>query len=265
MKRIPTTIVILCLVFLAGAFALGTQVSIVVDGQLLALDQPALMTGGRVMVPLRGVFESLSAQVTYDPIHRTILAIRGGTEVKLYLHSRQALVNGQTRMLDVPPLVIGSRVLVPLRFVSEALGAEVRWQAYNRTVNILSRTGGLLTTSPTALPPITTEQGALLPLRVMSPNPAAHVPRVFDVTGTTEPYALVRLRVVAEKSWLGMILGVKQEEIFNGQATADSRGIFHFRIDSGELASGTHLILNMHSENQLGKLSGEIRMELSRQ
>ncbi len=135
-------LVLVAFMFGNASFAMGQPVTVVIDGQVLALDQPAMTLGERVFVPLRGVFESLGAQVTYVANTRSIKAVRGTTEVALTVGSRQAYVNGEARSLDAPPVVMGERVMVPLRFVSEALGAQVKWQAYNRTVSILSLTGG---------------------------------------------------------------------------------------------------------------------------
>jgi len=123
--------------------------------------------GGRVLVPLRGVFEAMNAVVDYDAGERKVFASREGTQIQLTIGSRRAIVNDQVRMLDVPAQVRLGRTLVPLRFVSEALGAEVRWSEFQRTVYI---TTGFTepsdntpppapypTTVPTAQPPIEQE------------------------------------------------------------------------------------------------------------
>ncbi len=91
---------------------------------------------GTVLVPLRGVFEKLGANVQYDAATRTIVAVKGPTTVRLALGADQANVNGETRTLSVPALAAQGTTLVPLRFVSEALGAQVKWQATDRTVVI---------------------------------------------------------------------------------------------------------------------------------
>jgi len=90
----------------------------------------------RVLVPLRGVFEAMGAQVDYDRLTHIITAVRGSTRVELTIDSVHATVNGQGRTLEVPAQVHSDRTLVPLRFVSEALGADVDWEAAQRTVSI---------------------------------------------------------------------------------------------------------------------------------
>lgn len=99
---------------------------------------PPTQIGGRVMVPLRGVFEALGATVDFDGATSTIFAVRGDTQIQLQLGSTQASLNGLPRTLDVPAQARGGRTLVPLRFVSEALGADVKWNDSLRTVSIAS-------------------------------------------------------------------------------------------------------------------------------
>lgn len=106
------------------------------NGSRIQFDQPPVMQGGRVLVPLRGIFENLGADVLYNPSNRTIKATGDGQTVELTLGQRQAFINGRQVYLDVPADTIGGRTMVPLRFVSEAMGADVKWQSASRTVAI---------------------------------------------------------------------------------------------------------------------------------
>src|SRR5580700_2428677 len=89
-------------------------VTIVVNGATVSFDQPPIERGGRVFVPLRGVFERLGASVVYD--NGTINATGNGRNVQLKIGSTRAIVNGVTQQLDVAPFLVGARTLVPLRF-----------------------------------------------------------------------------------------------------------------------------------------------------
>jgi hypothetical protein len=57
-------------------------------------------------------------------------------EIKMVVDNPKASVNGKEITLDVPPTVIKNRTLVPIRFISEALGATVDWDAATRTITI---------------------------------------------------------------------------------------------------------------------------------
>ncbi len=117
--------------------ALAQQtIRVYVDGRLVTFDVPPTLSEGRVLVPLRGIFEQLGATVDYDAPTQHIVAIRGAQTVALTVGSRQAMVNGAPQLLDVPANTINGRTMVPLRFISEALGASVQWLAASQTILI---------------------------------------------------------------------------------------------------------------------------------
>jgi copper amine oxidase-like protein/CopC domain-containing protein len=124
---------------LGGSASLAADISVVVNGQQIQFDQPPIERSGRVFVPLRGVFEHLGASVVYD--NGVVNATGNGRAIQLRIGSTQATVNGQTRTLDVAPFIVGSRTLVPIRFISESLGANVDWNDNTRTVTITSGGG----------------------------------------------------------------------------------------------------------------------------
>jgi len=149
----------------AAAQTPAPYVRVFVDGQQISFDVPPMIASGRVLVPLRGVFERLGASVAWDPATQTVLAARGDTEIALRIGDAQARINGQPAMMDVPALVVGGRTLVPLRFVSQALGSQVSWDASTATVQIASQ--GATGSPPQALPPSQT-----YPPAQPSPTPA---------------------------------------------------------------------------------------------
>jgi len=124
---------------LGGSASLAADISVVVNGQTIQFDQPPIERSGRVFVPLRGVFEHLGASVVYD--NGVINATGNGRAIQLHIGSTSATVNGQTHTMDVAPFIVGSRTLVPIRFISESLGANVDWSDNTRTVTITSNGG----------------------------------------------------------------------------------------------------------------------------
>lgn len=118
------------------AFALTAlpawALSVTVDGQPVGFNPPPISRAGRVFVPLRGVFERLGASVVYD---RGVINATGNNHaISLRIGSTQATIDGQPRPVDVAPFVVGASTYVPLRFVSEALGAGVNYDAANQIV-----------------------------------------------------------------------------------------------------------------------------------
>jgi len=158
-------------------------VKVFVDGNPVYFDQAPVMANGRVLVPLRGVFERLGATVTWDPTSQTVLAQSGTTSVSLRIGSPQAFVNGQAQFLDVPAMLIGGRTLVPLRFVSQALGAGVTWDAATSTIQITSQ--GAAAAPPVTVPPSVSYPPAQAYPPSQSYPPAAYPPAApTTISGT---------------------------------------------------------------------------------
>ncbi|MGV3722414.1 MAG: copper amine oxidase N-terminal domain-containing protein [Actinomycetota bacterium] len=89
---------------------------------------------GRVFIPLRAVVESLGAEIKWEPATQTVRGRKGEREFSLQINSRLAMLNGQETTLDAPAQMISGTTMVPLRFVAEALGAEVEWNGARQQV-----------------------------------------------------------------------------------------------------------------------------------
>jgi translation initiation factor IF-1 len=141
--------------------AQSPPIRVSLNGQFISFGQVTpVQVGGRVLVPLRGIFESLGSTVNYEAATSTIYVSSGARNIQLRLGSTQATVNGQTQYLDVPAQVRFGRTLVPLRFVSEAMGANVSWNESQRTV-FISPAGG---TGPIVTePPVVAERDPYYP------------------------------------------------------------------------------------------------------
>lgn len=131
-------ILIVPLVLQPATAQAAKAITIYVDGVQLKTDQPPVMVQGRVMLPLRAIFEALDASVDWDRKKQTVTAIKGDTTVVLKIKSRVAIINNQTVTLDVPAQILGGRTMVPVRFVSEALGQDVDWNTRSQVVTINS-------------------------------------------------------------------------------------------------------------------------------
>ncbi|MBC5829688.1 MAG: copper amine oxidase N-terminal domain-containing protein [Candidatus Eremiobacteraeota bacterium] len=124
---------------LTSAVVSAATVTIQVNGNVVNFDQPPVERTGRVFVPLRGVFEKLGASVVYQ--RPVINATGNGHNISLTIGSTTATIDGQHQPIDVAPFLVGSRTLVPLRFVAQALGATVNYNNGTRVVAITSAGG----------------------------------------------------------------------------------------------------------------------------
>ncbi|MHB9144625.1 MAG: stalk domain-containing protein [Symbiobacteriia bacterium] len=130
------------------------------DGLLLYADVAPEVEGGRTFVPIRFLAEAMGLKVDWQPAQRLVLAdwpatqvIPGGTPVPQPAggvsepqpvggtpagEEIRIFVAGQWLHPDVPPYIRDGRVMVPIRFIAEALGLQVAWAAETGTVMLQS-------------------------------------------------------------------------------------------------------------------------------
>jgi hypothetical protein len=87
----------------------------------------ALVKNGTIFVPLRSMFEQMGATVSYDPASKSFTVEKSGASIRLVLGKQEAVINGETRPLDQGPIMYQGVALVPIRVISETMGAYVEW------------------------------------------------------------------------------------------------------------------------------------------
>jgi hypothetical protein len=129
---------------LAAVIASADAVQVTVNGNPVSFpDAQPQMVNGRVLVPLRGVFEAIGATVLWDPSTQSISASSGRRHVKLRIGDNEANVDGKIVEMDTPPEITAGSTLVPLRFLSQSLGAHVDWEPQQDLVAVTTfRDGG---------------------------------------------------------------------------------------------------------------------------
>ena len=101
-----------------------------------SIDQWPFIENGRTMVPLRAVFEVMNCTVRWDASKNSAIVEYEGTNISIPANSNTALINGTASTLDVPAKLVNNRIMVPLRFISEAIDKTVIWDDVNKTVLI---------------------------------------------------------------------------------------------------------------------------------
>lgn len=114
---------------------------VMVNSKNLKLDVAPTIVEGRMLVPLRAIFEALGCEVKWIPESRTVIGGNSKVNIELQLDNKSAKVNGVAVTLDVPAMIIGNRTLIPLRFLSENMGANVTWDGATKTAVIRYNSG----------------------------------------------------------------------------------------------------------------------------
>ena len=141
MKKFLFIILTMLCVSAAPVYA-NSGISVVANDIAVEFDVPPQIIDGRTMVPMRPIFEALDAQVEWFANSQLILATHNADIAAMVIGNSEFTVtnvlSGKVRTIefDVPPRIIDDRTLIPVRAVSEALGMDVQWDEYTKTVVI---------------------------------------------------------------------------------------------------------------------------------
>jgi tripartite ATP-independent transporter DctP family solute receptor len=121
-----------------------------VNSKEVILDQPPVIENGRTLVPFRFIGEAIGAKIDWNSDKKTVSYVFGDMNIVLTIGSTTAIVNGVKNNLDVAPKILSGRTVVPVRFISETIGAKVDWNGNTKMVTITSSGKPVLSFKPKA-------------------------------------------------------------------------------------------------------------------
>ncbi|MCR4443175.1 MAG: copper amine oxidase N-terminal domain-containing protein [Peptococcaceae bacterium] len=141
MKKLAILLLMLCAAGIQASFPVllaADEIRVYVDGTPVAFpDQKPVITGEkRTLVPVRFVTQVLGADVFWDEVTKTAVIENQGKTVTIRSGEKKATIDSAEVALDTGAALMNGRMMVPLRFVSECLGAHVEWNGSQRAVYI---------------------------------------------------------------------------------------------------------------------------------
>ena len=118
---------VLCITPTNNASAENSNICVILNGQTLNFTVQPQMTNGRLLVPMRTIFEAMGATVNWDSTTQTITANRNDITIKMQINSTKVYRNDAEVNIDTPPTIINSSTLVPVRVIAESFNADVVW------------------------------------------------------------------------------------------------------------------------------------------
>ena len=112
-----------------------------VNGVSNTLDSPPVIKNNRTLLPIRAIIEALGGSVSWDATEKKVTVTLGSTTIELWIGKLIAKINSVDTPIDstnskVVPEIINGRTMLPLRFVTENLGAKVDWEPSTQTITI---------------------------------------------------------------------------------------------------------------------------------
>lgn len=115
------------------------DISLFLNGNRILCEPAPVIENGRTLIPARALFEEMGASVSWDGENRRVGVDYGEIKISMTIGEKTAVVSGKAVGLEVPPAIINGRTMIPLRFVSEAMGASVSWDGVNRAVAVSTK------------------------------------------------------------------------------------------------------------------------------
>ncbi len=117
------------------------QSSYTVNGVTKIMDVCPASIKGRTMLPIRFAADPLAALTEWNGSENKVTVTLGKTKLELWIGSNMAFINGVATMIDpnnpdVKPLIINSRTMLPMRFVTEKLGCTVEWIPASQQIKV---------------------------------------------------------------------------------------------------------------------------------
>lgn len=109
-----------------------------INGNKINSDVPAFTYKNRTLAPLRSIGEALGAEVNWDEVNMIATLSLNGKTISVQIDSSKAKVNGVEKDItyEMPAKLVGTRTMIPLRFIAEELDCKVEWDESNYLVNI---------------------------------------------------------------------------------------------------------------------------------
>lgn len=140
MNRVVGVFVIFAVVLLLLPLSApaADEIKVYVNGQetIFPDQKPLINADNRTLVPVRFVSQALGASVGWTEASKTVTIELNNKILTLAIGKKEATVGANTITMDTAAALINERTMVPLRFISEGLGARVEWNGAQRAIYI---------------------------------------------------------------------------------------------------------------------------------
>jgi|GEM_PF-3352238 len=179
--KLGILILLLLLAVPAVASAAPMDTLVIVNDRPLPPATQLYLEDGRALIPFRIIFEALAASVDWDEKTQIVTATKGTVKIILRIGNISASVNSSIATLDVAPKIIGGSTYVPLRFVSEALGAAVD---YSDTMIVIKEKAAAPAADPAPAEPATPAPGGEKSIQdIAKLSASVLLVRTYDASG----------------------------------------------------------------------------------
>lgn len=121
----------------------ASEIAVAVNGETIEFSgTKPFLTDGRAFIPIRGVFERLGYEISWDDATKTATLVSDSKTIKISAYKNHLTIDDNTAVaLDLPAQIIDNSMVIPLRAVATAAGIDMKWDHVKRTVFLRSQPG----------------------------------------------------------------------------------------------------------------------------
>ncbi|MBQ7759016.1 N-acetylmuramoyl-L-alanine amidase family protein [Anaerotignum sp.] len=133
------------------------EITIEIDGkEMTPKDMPAVAIDGRTMLPMRQIAQELGCEVTWNEAAQQVYVVNDDYTLVFEINKATGYKNGKTFTMDVPPMIVNDRTMLPVRALATALDLDISWDDPSRTVSIETKKAATTKPSTNTTTPSTT-------------------------------------------------------------------------------------------------------------
>lgn len=115
---------------------LSDKIKLYINGEQLILDSPPVIFNNRMLVPLSAIGETFDYTVAWNQNDKSVTLTNNSQSIKLLINNDKATVDGKELNLEVAPMIINNRTMVPISFIANSIGADYAWGAKTKILSI---------------------------------------------------------------------------------------------------------------------------------
>lgn len=155
------------------------EITVKIDGKTMTpKDMPAVSIDGRTMLPMRQIAQELGCEVVWNEAAQQVYVVNDDYTLVFTINNKTGQQNGKNFSMDVPPMIVNDRTMLPVRALATALDLNITWDDATRTVNIAEKK---TTTPSTPSVPTTTPSAPSVTLNKISVPASTTAGQVFSI------------------------------------------------------------------------------------
>lgn len=110
------------------------------EEQQIDSETAPIIQDNRTLVSVRAIIEAMGGSVNWNEQNKEITLSVDNNIIKLTIDTMTAYLNDKKYTIDTPPVIINSRIMLPIRFIAENFEFDVDWNEANQKITITKNT-----------------------------------------------------------------------------------------------------------------------------